>query len=196
MLPNHDPFITKLMYVANVMGWNQLIKQSLPPYHQVPVMEQMGYSVGFEYNLNLMAIFPGIALLLYLAYRGVLYRHERARLTGQTTQDFEDTIKGKILRYFKFDLFVYWMLFNMQQVLIGTVLQSQYIKNGAIFIYIVLCLIGILVSIIGLFIRPHSLTAFRQKLFHKSYGNKTFLMVLISVLIMDLLILLSVLVKR
>lgn len=75
MLPNHDPFITKLMYIANVMGWNQIIKQSLPPYHKVPVLQHMGYSVGYEYNLNLMAIFPGIALLLYLLYRGVLYRH-------------------------------------------------------------------------------------------------------------------------
>lgn len=84
----------------------------------------------------------------------------------------------------------------MQQVLVGTVVQTQYIKNGAIFVYIVLCLIGILVGIVGLFIRPHSLGAYRQKLFHKSYGNKTFLMVLVSILIMDLLLLLSVTVKR
>ena len=47
MLPNHDPFITKLLYVSNVMGWNQLYKQSVPPYHNIPIMEHMGYSVAF-----------------------------------------------------------------------------------------------------------------------------------------------------
>ena len=84
----------------------------------------------------------------------------------------------------------------MQQVLFATVVQSQYIQNGAIFIYIVLCLIGIIVCIVGLFIRPKSLAAYRQNLFHKTYGNKTFLMVLVSILIMDLILLLSVLMKR
>jgi hypothetical protein len=38
--------------------------------------------------------------------------------------------------------------------------------------------------------------AYRKKLFHKSYGNRTFLIVLVSTLIMDLLILLSVVVNR
>lgn len=62
--------------------------------------------------------------------------------------------------------------------------------------YIVICLIGIVISIVGLFIRPGSMEAYRKKLFHKSYGNKTFLIVLVSVLIMDLFLLLSVLVKK
>ena len=88
------------------------------------------------------------------------------------------------------------MLFNMQQILVSTVLQGQYIKNGAIFIYVVLCLIGIVVCIVGLFIRPRSLVAYRQKLFHKTYGNKTFLMVLVSILIMDIILILSALVRR
>lgn len=88
------------------------------------------------------------------------------------------------------------MLFNMQEILMGTVIQSQYIENGAIYVFIVVCLIGIVVSIVGLFIRPGSTPAFREKLFHKSYGNKTFLMVLVATLVIDLLMLLAVLVNR
>jgi hypothetical protein len=38
--------------------------------------------------------------------------------------------------------------------------------------------------------------AYRKKLFHKGYGNRTFLIVIVSTLIMDLLILLSVVVNR
>jgi hypothetical protein len=33
-----------------------------------------------------MVIFPGIALLLYLSYRGTLYRHERKRIQGETSK--------------------------------------------------------------------------------------------------------------
>lgn len=87
----------------------------------------MGYSVAYQSNFNIMVIFPGLALLLYCCYRVSLYRHERKRLQGETSKDFEETIQGKILKYFKFDLFVYWMLFNMQQVLLATVIQGQYI---------------------------------------------------------------------
>lgn len=88
------------------------------------------------------------------------------------------------------------MLVSMQQVLMATVIQFTFISNGAVFIFIVLCLIGIVVSIVGLFTRPKSMEAYRQKLFHKSYGGKTFLIVLVSVLAMDILILLSVLVNK
>ena len=78
----------------------------------------------------------------------------------------------------------------------GTVIQAQYVENGGIYVFVVICLIGVVVCIIALFIRPGSTPAFRSKLFHKSYGNKTFLMVLIATLILDLLMLLTVLVNR
>lgn len=84
----------------------------------------------------------------------------------------------------------------MQQILMGTVIQSQYIDNGGIYVYIVLLLIGITICIVGLFIRQESLQAYRKKLFHKNYGNRTFLMVLISTLLIDLFLILTVLVKR
>lgn len=84
----------------------------------------------------------------------------------------------------------------MQQVLMATVIQSESIENGAIYIYIVLCLAGIIVSIVGLFIRPGSMEPYRKRLFHKNYGNKTFLIVLVSILVMDLILLLSVLVNK
>lgn len=78
----------------------------------------------------------------------------------------------------------------------STVIQSQYIKNGAIYIFIVLCLVGIIISAIALFIRPKSMKSFREKLFHTTYGNKTFLGVFVSVIFMDLILLLAVLISR
>lgn len=82
----HHPYMTKMLEVRGVMGWSGELAQKIPPYHTVPVLEHMGYSVGFEYNFNIMVIFPGLALLLYLAYRGALYRHEKQRLEGKTTK--------------------------------------------------------------------------------------------------------------
>ncbi len=38
--------------------------------------------------------------------------------------------------------------------------------------------------------------AYRKRLFHTTYGNRTFLFVLVSVLIMDILLLLSVVVNK
>lgn len=63
-------------------------------------------------------------------------------------------------------------------------------------IFIILSLLGILVSIIALVVRPNSMQAYRKTLFHNSYGNKTFLMVLASTIIMDVLLLLGVIVNR
>lgn len=93
-------------------------------------------------------------------------------------------------------MFTYWLLINMQQILLATVIQGQYVDNGGIYVYIALLLIGIIICIVGLFIRQESMQAYRKKLFHKNYGNRTFLMVLVSTLVIDLFLILTVLVKR
>lgn len=87
----------------------------------------MGYSVGYQDNFNIMVIMPAFSLLMYIIYRIAFYRHQNKLLAGLTSKKFDEVLLGKILNYFKFDLFVYWMLFSMQQVLMGLALQSQYI---------------------------------------------------------------------
>lgn len=83
----HHPFMTKMLQVRGVMGWSGEVAQKIPPYHTAaPILEHLGYSVGFEYNFNIMVIFPGLAFILYLAYRGALYRHEKLRLEGKTNK--------------------------------------------------------------------------------------------------------------
>lgn len=84
----------------------------------------------------------------------------------------------------------------MQQILMATVIQFQGLYNPPVVIFIILSLAGILICILGLFIRPKSLTAYREALFHKSYGNRTFLIVLISILLLDLLLVLGIKVSR
>lgn len=103
---------------------------------------------------------------------------------------------GKFTKFFSFDLFVYFMLFNMQQILFSTAMQVQEITNPGDIVFIIFSLLGILISIIGLVLRPNSLAAYRKDLFHRSYGDKTFLMVLTGTLILDVLLLLGVLVTR
>jgi hypothetical protein len=84
----------------------------------------------------------------------------------------------------------------MQQVLISLLIQFEILQNPAVVIFIILCLVGILVSIGALVTRPNSMQAYRKNLFHKHYGDKTFLMVLASTLVMDGLLLMSVLITR
>ena len=82
----------------------------------------------------------------------------------------------------------------MNQILIGTTLQGEDITtNPGIFAYVVLCLIFIVIAIIGVFARPKSLKTYREVLFHSSYGNRTFLFVLIGIVVMDALLLMGVL---
>lgn len=88
VLPYYNPHITKYLLISSVMGWNGELPQQAKPYHTVPVLEHMGYSVAYQCNFNIMAIFPGLALLLYLAYRVALYRHERLMLQGETSKQF------------------------------------------------------------------------------------------------------------
>ena len=84
----------------------------------------MGYSVAYEYNFNIMVIFQGVALLLYGLYRFVYWHHQRSLEKGETEEVFEASKKGKFFGLFTFDFFVYWTLINMNQILIGTVVQG------------------------------------------------------------------------
>jgi hypothetical protein len=84
----------------------------------------------------------------------------------------------------------------MQQVFISLLIQFEILQNPAVVIFIILCLIGILVSIGALVTRPNSMQAYRKNLFHKHYGDKTFLMVLVSTLALDGLLLMGVLINR
>lgn len=43
----HHPYMTKMLEVRGVMGWSGELAQKIPPYHTVPVLEHLGYSVGF-----------------------------------------------------------------------------------------------------------------------------------------------------
>lgn len=80
----------------------------------------------------------------------------------------------------------------MQQILMATVIQFQGLYNPGVVVFIIVSLVGIVICIVGLFLRPKSLPAYREALFHKSYGNRTFLMVLLSILVLDLLLVLGV----
>ena len=88
------------------------------------------------------------------------------------------------------------MLFCMQQIFIALCLQLESVDNAAIFILIVLCFAGIIVSIIGLIIRPKSLKAYRRQLFHRSYGDRTFLLVLGTMIAMNVFLLISINVSK
>jgi uncharacterized membrane protein YidH (DUF202 family) len=84
----------------------------------------------------------------------------------------------------------------MQQVLMALVIQFQILVNPVVIVFVILCLVGILVSICALIMRPNSMEAYRKNLFHQSYGDKTFLMVLTSTLVMDGLLLCGVLINK
>lgn len=143
-----------------------------------------------------MLIPPIVALILYAIYRILLYFHEqKVKKEEDYDEEFEDTTCGFIFSFFQFDFFVYWVLLSMQQIFVGTVLQTESSDNPAIYIYVVLCLISIIVCCIALIARPNSMTAYRVKPYHKHYGNKTFLFILFSFVFMDALLLIAVLVS-
>lgn len=65
----------------------------------------------------------------------------------------------------------------------------------AIFVYISICMIGICVSIFAVTVKPKSMKTYRKFPYHKFYGNKTFIAVLLATLVMDALLLISILVS-
>lgn len=88
------------------------------------------------------------------------------------------------------------MLFNMQQILFSTAMQVQHLTHPGDIVFVIFSLAGVIIAIAGIIIRPNSLAPFRKTLFHNSYGNKTFILVLIGILFTDLLILLGITVNR
>lgn len=76
-----------------------------------------------------MVIMPVLSLIMYGVYRVLKKVYERKQLKGMTTtMGFEETKRGKIFTtFFLFDLFCYWMFFNMQQILIAICLQFEQI---------------------------------------------------------------------
>lgn len=102
---------------------------------------------------------------------------------------------GKIVKHFKFDLVIYWTLISMQQILVSFVLQSENTINPAMYGYAIVCLIGVIICLVALVIRPNSVQAYRKYHFHRTYGNKTFLFVILEVLLIDCFLLLSLLIN-
>ena len=83
----------------------------------------------------------------------------------------------------------------MNQIFVATIIQGEDItSNPGIFAYAALCIIFVIISIIAVFARPNSMTSYRKTLFHKSFGNRTFLFVLIGIILMDALLLMAVLI--
>ena len=110
---------------------------------------------------------------------------------------FEDTKRGKIFTtFFLFDMFCYWMFFNMQQILIAICLQFEQIQDYGIIVFLILCAAGIVTSVLAVLIRPKSLSAYRRLLFHRNYGDCTFLLVLATMLAMNILLLMSIKVSK
>ena len=109
-----------------------------------------------------MVIIQGFALIMYGIYRLGLRYHQKKQEEDYNIGNFTVTYYGKFLSLFKFDFFCYWAFFNMNQILIGTVLQGEDITtNPGIFAYVVLCLIFVLVAIVAVFAKPKSLEAYR-----------------------------------
>lgn len=89
-------------------------------------------------------------------------------------------------------MFAYWVLFNMQQILVSFVLQTEQVDNAVIFIYVVVCLVAVIFTFLGIFIRPKALSAYRRNLFHRSYGHFTFPLFLITIILLDVFLLLAI----
>ena len=66
-------YFTPTMYgfsrAKYIMGYNNITAQQIPPYPSVPHMEHQGYSIGFQYNVNIMLIIPLICIIVYGIYR-------------------------------------------------------------------------------------------------------------------------------
>ena len=83
----------------------------------------------------------------------------------------------------------------MNQICIATTIQGEDITtNPGIFAYAALCIVFIVVSIIAVFARPKSMKSYRKTLFHGTYGDRTFLFVLIGMVLMNALLLMAVLI--
>lgn len=193
ILESYSPTLYALAQAKYVMGYND-IGQVKPPYLSDPQFELEGYSVNFQYNFNIMAVLPVLCLIMYGIYR-LLERIFNKQLLEEKTSSlkFSDTKRGWFFStFFKFDMFTYWMFFCTQQILVSLALQVQKTTgNEAIFVFIVICLVGILAACIGVVLRPNSLKAYREALYHKSYGDRTFILYLASMLLMNLLLLMA-----
>ena len=118
----------------------------------------MGYSVPFEYNFNLMVIIQGFALIMYGIYRLGLRYHLKKQDEDQTVGGFLTTPYGKFLNLFRFDFFCYWAFFNMNQILIGTVLQGEDVtSNPGMFAYVALCILFVIIAAVAVFAKPKSM---------------------------------------
>ena len=107
-----------------LMGYNDIAGQDTSIDLNRRVMEHMGYSVGFWNNFNLMVFIQTFALVMYGAYRLGLKIHQKKQLEDPSLPEFENINYGKFLSLFTFDFFAYWAFFNMNQILIGTVVQG------------------------------------------------------------------------
>lgn len=177
-----------------LMGYNDIAGQDTTVDLNRRVMEHMGYSVGFWNNFNLMVFIQTFALVMYGVYRIGLKIHQKKQLEDPSISEFETTNYGKFLSMFSFDFFAYWAFFSMNQILIGTVVQGENLAYPAIFAYIALCLVLIVIAIAAVFVRPKSMRCYRKVLFHSNYGNRTFLFMIVGMLVMNCLLLLGVLV--
>ena len=193
-LSEFTPYMVGAGSAKYVMGYNDIVGQQTSQDLNRRVMEHMGYSVPFEYNFNLMVIIQGFALIMYGIYRIGYRYHTKKQDEDHTVGGFITTGYGKFLSLFQFDFFCYWAFFNMNQILIGTVLQGEDItSNPGIFAYVVICLLFLIIAIIAVFVRPNSMETYRKTLFHSGYGNRTFLFVLIGMVLMDAFLLMAVL---
>lgn len=83
----------------------------------------------------------------------------------------------------------------MNQIVVATTIQGEDItSNPGIFAYAALCILFIVIAMIAVFARPKSMKSYRKVLFHNTYGDRTFLFVLIGMILMNALLLMSVLI--
>jgi hypothetical protein len=81
----------------------------------------------------------------------------------------------------------------MNQVLMATTLQGENPSdNGAIWVFVVISLILVVIAIFGVFVRHNSMKSYRKILFHSGSDKKiTFLLNLIGIIFMDAFLLMA-----
>lgn len=192
IIPNFTPILSALGTANTVMGYNGILGQNQTQYSSWPTIYQMGYSVPYHFNVNVMLSTQGFALIMYIIYKIVERVNLKRIIEGKLS--ISDNFCGKIIRVFRFEFFVYWTFINANQFIFATALQVQSTINTFYWALAVPCLLSLLTAVIAVILSPKAMASYRIKPFHDDYGGQTFLLQIIGLIILDLSLVIGVLV--